>query len=103
MMLSRVDLPEPEGPIMDMNSPSPTWRLISFNRKMRWPPVVTHLNILFSCSSIYRLFGLFHSLLKISAGLVLAALRLCQLTVDRATKRVSAPAKAKIHHPMVVL
>ena len=28
---SRVDFPEPEGPIMDTTSPSSTKRLISFN------------------------------------------------------------------------
>src|SRR5690606_18475657 len=56
MTLSRVDFPEPDGPMMEMNSPSATLRLMSLSRKMRWPPVVTHLKMLLSSRSMVVLF-----------------------------------------------
>ncbi len=40
MMWSRVDLPEPEGPMMDKKSPAVTVRLISFNMKGRFAAYV---------------------------------------------------------------
>src|SRR5450631_2370266 len=45
MTLSRLDLPEPEGPMMEMNSPSRIDRLISFRMKLGLPPTVTHLEM----------------------------------------------------------
>ena len=45
----------------------------------------------------------FYSYLKASTGFLVAALQLCQLTVNIATPRAKTPAKTKIHQLNVVL
>jgi hypothetical protein len=49
-MFNKVDLPEPDGPIMEINSPSSTFRLMSFKIKLGLPPMFTHFDM--CCSSI---------------------------------------------------
>lgn len=46
---------------------------------------------------------IFYSYLKLSTGLLVAALQLCQLTVNNAISNAIAPAKAKIHQLNPVL
>jgi hypothetical protein len=36
--LSKVDLPEPDGPMMETNSPGATWRLMSSSATTRFLP-----------------------------------------------------------------
>ena len=40
---NKVDLPEPEGPMMETNSPSLIERFISRRRNVLFPPLFTHL------------------------------------------------------------
>ena len=47
MTLRRLDLPEPEGPMMETNSPSLMCRWTSFKIKLGLPPTITHLEIRF--------------------------------------------------------
>src|SRR5256885_9526743 len=52
MTLSKVDFPEPDGPITEMNCPSATRRLMSFRMNVRIPPTEYHFEMCCS-SSIY--------------------------------------------------
>src|SRR5580693_273441 len=45
---NKVDLPDPEGPMMEMNSPSFTCRLISFKIKFGLPLMLIHFEIFFN-------------------------------------------------------
>src|SRR5207247_1448863 len=43
IMLKRVDLPEPDGPISEIYSPRRISRSTSFNARRVWPPMVYSL------------------------------------------------------------
>ena len=47
-IMSCVLFPQPDGPMIDTNSPSSTFRLISFSKNVRALPVDTHLDICLS-------------------------------------------------------
>lgn len=49
MTLSKVDFPEPDGPMMEMKSPSWMVRLMSFRMKDLVPATLYHLKI---CSNL---------------------------------------------------
>src|SRR5438128_1206818 len=61
MMFSRVDLPEPDGPITERNSPSSIRRLMSFKIKLGFPPMLYHFDI--CCNEIMVMSG-FNCLMK---------------------------------------
>src|SRR5207302_9054533 len=56
IMLNRVDLPEPEGPIDEIYSPRRISRLTAFNARRVWPPIVYSLarffvRTIYSCAT----------------------------------------------------
>src|SRR5690606_41756980 len=57
IIFSKVDLPEPEGPIMEMNSLWFTLKLMSLRIYVFWPPALTDLEMLVSTIIMFFLKG----------------------------------------------
>ncbi len=97
-MFSRVDFPQPDGPMIATNSLSATSRLTLFSASVS-TSVVTNFFVMFSNLIMIQyvfcmllLFFFSHSVLMLSTGLALAVFQLCNATVANVMTAISANA-----------